>query len=104
MHLRLESKKYAMLAQREKALECITPEVIATARWVEYQSRLLAEGYALLEETEESVTWLENAISFGFINYPYLIKHAPAFAKIRDDGRFQELMKRVKYRWKHFEV
>jgi len=64
----------------------------------------MAESYALIGEAGEAVEWLENAVNWGFINYPFLVEYDPFLANIRSEPRFQKLMERVKYEWEHFEV
>ena len=64
----------------------------------------LADFYAMLDEREQALDWLENAVNRGFINYPYLSEYDPFLAKLRGDPRFQKLMVRVKGEWERFEV
>jgi tetratricopeptide (TPR) repeat protein len=62
----------------------------------------MAESYALLRETTEAIERLENAVDWGFINYPFLMDYDPFLANIRNEPRFKKLMKRVKCEWEHF--
>jgi non-specific serine/threonine protein kinase len=63
----------------------------------------MIDFYALLGEKEKSLDWLENAVSRGFINYPYLNEYDPYLANIRGEPRFKKLMEQVKDEWEHFE-
>lgn len=67
-------------------------------------SWLMADGYALIDEKEEALDWLEYIVSSGFINYPLLSKHDPFLENIRGEKRFKQLMERVKQEWESFEV
>jgi hypothetical protein len=64
----------------------------------------VAQGYALIEEKEVALDWLENVINKGWFNYPLFSQLDPFLANIRNEPRFKKLMERVKYEWEHFEV
>jgi hypothetical protein len=64
----------------------------------------MAHGYALIDEKEKALDWLENAVDRGFIAYSFLISHDPFLKNIRGEERFEKLMERVKYEWEIFEV
>ena len=96
--------KYAFQGNKEKALKAVTPELINTAKETEFFSRCLTDGYALIDEKEKALDWLENDVSLGFINYPYLAQYNPFLENIRGEERFKRLMEKVKYEWEHFEV
>ena len=96
--------KYAVLGDKEKALEIVTPDLESVAKVVEYHSRTITWGYALLEEKEKSLDWLENTIACGFINYPFLAEIDPFLENIRPESRFKKLMTKVKKQWDNFEV
>jgi non-specific serine/threonine protein kinase len=67
-------------------------------------SFFISECYALLDEKDKALDWLENSVNRGMINYPMLSEYDPFLANIRGEPRFQKLMERVKYEWEHFEV
>ena len=96
--------KNALQGSKQEALQNITPELEEAARGVEYHSRDMAHGYALLGEKNKALDWLENAVDCGFINYPFIAEIDPLFENIRGEERFKTLMKRVKYEWENFEV
>ena len=67
-------------------------------------SLFYAECYALIENPNKAMEWLENAVNLGFVNYPYLNYYDPFLKNIRGEERFKKLMERVKYEWENFEV
>ncbi|MFC2166091.1 hypothetical protein ACFLT2_13980, partial [Acidobacteriota bacterium] len=62
------------------------------------------ECFALLDERNVAMDWLEHAVNRGFINYPLLSEHDPFLVNIRGEPRFKKLMERVKHEWENFEV
>jgi TolB-like protein len=66
--------------------------------------RFLSQLYALAGDSERAVRWLTVAVDRGFINYPYLAKHDPFLARLRDDGRFREVLEVARQRWEAFET
>ncbi len=62
-----------------------------------------ASLFALVDEKEEALRWLEHSVDRGWINYPVFAERNPFFANIRGEERFKKLMERVKYEWEHFE-
>jgi tetratricopeptide (TPR) repeat protein len=96
--------KYALQGKKKEALEAVTPQLQTAAKGVEYLSRDMAHGYALIDEKEKALDWLENAVDRGFIAYSFLISHDPFLKNIRGEERFEKLMERVKYEWEIFEV
>ena len=64
----------------------------------------MAEGYALIDEKEKALDWLDIAVKCGNINYPMLSSFDPFLVTLRSEERFQRLIENVKYQWDHFEV
>jgi hypothetical protein len=64
----------------------------------------MAESYALIDEKNEAIDWVECAIKCGFINYPILVEYDPFLDNIRGEERFKKLMERAKYEWEHFDA
>ena len=64
----------------------------------------LVEGYSLLGDTDEALTWMDTAVRCGFINYPFLSQSDPLLAGLRGDSRFSARMEGVKRQWEAFEV
>ena len=81
-----------------------TPEFAAQIKMDHQYSYHIATFYSYLNEKEEALKWLENAVSRGFINYPILNEQDVLLKNIRDDEGYKTLMKRVKNEWENFEV
>ena len=64
----------------------------------------VAAAFALLDEREEALNWLEHAVNCGFIHYPLFSEKDPWLESIRGEERFQDLMARVRHEWESFEV
>lgn len=96
--------KYAIIGEKSKALEQLNDETI-NFFWNDPDLPWFgAGGYALINENEEALRWLEHAISKGTICYPYLSEKDPFLENIRGEKRFKELMKHVKREWENFEL
>lgn len=95
--------KYALLKDKEDALNVMTPEFQKTCRRDAEWSYIVAARLSLLGTIEEALDWLENAVNRGFINYP-LLQCDSFFENIRSEERFKKLMEHAKYEWEHFEV
>ena len=63
---------------------------------------LTASAFALSGQKEEALDWLEHAVDRGWINYPLFSGNDPLLESIRGEGRFTELMGRVKRDWEAF--
>jgi len=64
----------------------------------------LAQSFAMVNENEKALHWLEYAVNRGFINYPFFAEYDHTLENIRSEPRFKKLMKRVKKEWENFEV
>jgi serine/threonine protein kinase len=94
----------AFRGERADAVKSLTP-ASRSKLWKDKEfAWLVADCFALIDEKEEALDWLEHAVELGFINYPLLSKHDPYLENLRADERFKKLMERVKYDWEHFEV
>jgi non-specific serine/threonine protein kinase len=72
--------------------------------WVDPDLPWLVAGFfAVMDEKDEALRWLERSIGNGYINYPLFAERSPFFENIRGDERFQELMGRIKPEWERFE-
>jgi serine/threonine protein kinase/tetratricopeptide (TPR) repeat protein len=96
--------KNALLGKREEALAVMDERAIATCRRDLHYSLIVADGYALLNEKEKAIEWLQHAIDLGLINYPLFAEYNPLLKNLRGYERFEELMKRVKHLWETFEA
>jgi serine/threonine protein kinase/Tfp pilus assembly protein PilF len=95
--------KYGLEKDKEKALQIMTPDFRKTCLRDCEWSYFVADAFALLNEKNEALDWLENAVTRGFINYPFISEHDSFLDNIRGEERFKKLMERVKYEWEHFE-
>ena len=97
--------KNAFLKDRVKTLQSLKDGFFKLAEWDEMCSWWLAQSFALIEENEKALYWIEYAaLKRGFINYPFFSKIDPFLENIRGEERFKKLMERVKYEWENFEV
>jgi non-specific serine/threonine protein kinase len=67
-------------------------------------SFFVGEAYAAAGEKEKAMDWLENAVTVGFKNYPFLNEHNPLLKDLRTEKRFLQLMKQLKKEWEIFKV
>jgi hypothetical protein len=93
----------ALRGQRDKLLRIMTPELRAAAKWDEIFAWWTADCFALVNERELAMDFIERAVDFGFINLPWLSQHEPFLENIRDYPRFTHLMERVRKAWEAFE-
>jgi tetratricopeptide (TPR) repeat protein len=94
----------AVRGRKDAALACIDDGWIRPL-WEDYWSPLtMAEGFASIGDSVESLKWLERGVEKGWINYQYLARTDPWLEGIRGDPRFGDLMVRVKREWEAFEV
>ncbi len=99
-HLLMNALKGFILAEEM----VVNEKLIHTAKFDETYSWYMAECYSLLKMKDEAISWLENAIDRGFINYPLLHQKDPFLENIRGEERFMKLMERVKHEWENFEI
>ena len=91
--------------KREEALKAGKNELLQnSAKWDEHASWWLSTTYALLNEKEKALEWLQKAISLGYCNYPLLSKYDPFLDTIREEERFKKLMEKVKRKWEQFQL
>jgi non-specific serine/threonine protein kinase len=95
---------HALAGNGPDASAALTPEIEAMATAADLFPRILAQGFALAGMPERALHWLAIAVERGFINHPFLARHDPFFASLRQDPRFQELMNTVRDRWERFEA
>ena len=94
----------ALKGNKIEALKSILDETKDMFRKDEMYPIWMAECYALIDEKEQAMNWLDHGIGWGFINYPFLNEYDPLFENIRGEPRFKKLMERVKHEWENFEV
>ena len=76
-------------------------------KWAERNfaySYYIAECYALIDEKEKALDWLEISTRRGLVNYPFINTYDPFLKNLRKEKRFKKLMETVKYEWEYFEV
>ena len=96
--------KYTITKDKEKVASLLQkPEIVAQMQIDLQNSFLIATFCSYLNEREEALNWLENAVNRGFINY-LLYEHDKLLSNVREEKRFKKLMERVKYEWENFEV
>jgi tetratricopeptide (TPR) repeat protein len=94
----------ACRGEKEAALASVSESWTALA-WEDYAlPQIIADAYAALGEPGEALRWLERAVEWGWINYPWFAEIDPWLENLRGDERFRELMKLVKREWEEFEV
>jgi serine/threonine protein kinase/tetratricopeptide (TPR) repeat protein len=93
----------ALRGEREELLRIMTPELLAAAKWDDIFSWWSADCFALVDERELAIDFVERAVEFGYINWPFLAQHEPFLANIRGEPRFVMLMERVRKAWDAFE-
>ena len=96
--------KYSIKRDKDKLTSSLTPEFVKQIQRDLQHPYHIATFYSYIEEKEESLKWLENAVNRGFINYPLLSEQDKLLNNIRGEERFKKLMKRVKHEWENFEV
>ena len=93
----------ALRGERAELLRIMTPELRAAAQWDEIFAWWAADCFALVNEAEAAIDFLERAVEFGFINAPWLSKYEPFLASLRSEPRFGRLMEKVRGAWRAFE-
>jgi non-specific serine/threonine protein kinase len=96
--------QYALRGEREKALSVLDEHAIAASKRDLHYSLVIAQGYALLDEKDKAVEWLEHTVHLGLINYPLFAQYDPFLENLRGDEHFEKLMKKVKHLWETFEI
>jgi serine/threonine protein kinase/tetratricopeptide (TPR) repeat protein len=93
----------ALRGERDELLRLMTPELRAAAKWDEIFAWWTADCFALVNERETAMDFIECAVAFGFINLPWLSQHEPFLANVRGEPRFDRLIERVRRAWEAFE-
>jgi non-specific serine/threonine protein kinase len=96
--------KYALAGNKNGVFKFATEELLKTASNDPHYCWNLAQGYALVDEKELALNWLEHAVSLGFINYPLLSGMDPFLDNIRGENKFNALMQKTMERWESFEI
>jgi serine/threonine protein kinase/Tfp pilus assembly protein PilF len=90
------ARTYAQAGRQDEArkmlAECLAGEPKPTGAW---DGWFLGEAYAALGEKDEAFRWLEAAVKERMTFIPW-IRQNPAYAPLRSDPRFEELVRRMK--------
>lgn len=95
---------YGMAKNKDAALAIATDELKAEASTDQHSSWCMAQCYALIDEHEASIDWLEQAIQYGLWNYPLIAERDTLLAPIRRNERFELLMAELKEKWIYFDI
>ena len=93
----------ALRGERDDLLRLMTPELRAAAEWDEIFAWWVADCFALVNEADAAIDFLERAVEFGFINAPWLSKYEPFLENLRSESRFRCMMEAVRTAWREFE-
>ena len=99
-----QAYKHALNGNPAGVAGCITTEVISVAEGDPYHAWNVAECYALIDNADQALHWLDRAVSRGFVNYPLIAELDPFLASVRRDPRFASLRQSVKGKWEQGEV
>jgi serine/threonine protein kinase len=90
------ARTYAQAGRQDEArkmlAECLAGEPKPTGAW---DGWFLGEAYAALGEKDEAFHWLDEAVKERMTFIPW-IRQNPAYAPLRSDPRFEELVRRMK--------
>jgi tetratricopeptide (TPR) repeat protein len=96
--------KYALEGKRSETLRVLDSDPqLRKTKDLQY-AYWIAECYAMVDEKERALDWLERDVDLGMINYPLMSELDPFLKNIRKEERFKKLIERVKFEWEHFEV
>jgi tetratricopeptide (TPR) repeat protein len=105
MHTKLALMQvHGLKKDKQAAQNEMTDDFRAWCRSERAWSACVSTAFALLDEREEALDWLEHAVQCGNINYPLFLEKDPWLENIRGEDRFKRLMERVKREWEAFEV
>lgn len=85
---------YAMLGERERAMEIVSELEAAALEGFPSSSYMIAGVYACLGDSEKSYQWLEKSFSLRE-NWLPLLGTSPQFESLRGEPRFQEMLERI---------
>lgn len=94
----------ALRAELAAAEQWITPEFKDITAADPHWSWILADCYALLDQQELALSWLQRAIDKGFLNYPMIGRWDPLLANVRRHAGFPKLLQHLRELWEKFEV
>jgi TolB-like protein len=94
--------KHAWRGERELLLAAVTGE-LESVFWNDPECPEWTAGlFALVNERDRALQWLEHWIDRGSFNYPMLAHGDPLLQSLRGDPRFQRLLDRIRPEWESF--
>ncbi len=84
--------------------KALIPELTESARLDGQVASTLAEYFGLFGDLDATLSWLEQAVSRGWINYPLYARTDPFLESLRGEPRFVAFLERVRDQWEHFEL
>ncbi len=90
--------QHALDGEAGRALESATGEM-EQAIQNEFSAMFAAGAYALIGRPDDALRWVRFAVDRGFINYPFLARHAPLLEDLRGEPAFRQLLEEVRPRW-----
>ena len=97
--------KSAMRGDKVSALKYATEELQSGAALIDYFTLYMAYAYALIDEKEETLKWLNKMLfRFGQCPYPLLLKMEIFHQVLKDHDGFPVFMKEAKKRSEEFDA
>jgi non-specific serine/threonine protein kinase len=96
--------KHAADGKLARMRESVTEAGRRTARRDPVLSHIMADVHALARLKDDALDWLENALSRGWINYPFTVLRDPLLAPLREEPRFEAIAAQMKHEWEEFEA
>jgi hypothetical protein len=93
----------ALRGERDELLRLMTPELRAATEWDEIFAWWVADCFALVNEADAAIDFLERAVECGLINAPWLSTYEPFLESVRNEPRFRCMMEAVRTAWGAFE-
>jgi eukaryotic-like serine/threonine-protein kinase len=87
--------KWALRRNKVEALRVLTPDFVRACKRDADVSRVIGVAMALLDEKEEALDWLQNAVDRGFFNYRFL-EEDPFLEGLRAEERFKMILDQAK--------
>ncbi len=85
-------------------MQLATYELKQGAASIDYLPINMAYAYALINEKDEAVKWLEKSLDFGISPYPLLSKWQTFQKVLKDHPNFHEYLAEIKKRSEQFVV
>jgi len=96
----------SLKGDKNKALNYATEELkreVASASGMVFPL-IIAWGYALIDEKDEAIWWLNKSLDFGFSPYPLMLKWGTFQTVLQDHPGFQKYMAEIKKRSEQFVI